>query len=216
MSRTRDFAKDVKRFEAKGTELVVPEDLDLGVWFWRLKGNASGVRSARRRARSGRWSCAGAAAHGSSDAPTRSMVDMNGDGIADLYIAGTVDMSDPTTPAPVGGLTVGGAPSSAKPTAPMIAFYAGDKDGGFAIGDAVAFDSETYEGPVTIGGGTDFDGDGITDVIRGGFTSGAYQGQTFFDVDTIFGAPGAKTPFDLESRRAGVPLIADHGAAVRA
>ena len=196
MSRTRDFLKDVKRFEAKGTELVVPEDLDLGVWFWRLKGNASGSVGTTP---SVVWEMVvrGAAAHGSSDAPTRSMVDMNSDGIADLYIAGTVDMSDPTMPPVVSGLSVEGQPAPAKPTAPMIAFYAGDKDGGFSIGDGVAFDAEAYEGPVTIGGGIDFDGDGIPDIVRGGFTSGIQGGETFFDVDMIFGSGNAKAPFDL-------------------
>lgn len=197
MSRTRDFAKDVKRFEAKGTELVVPEDLDLGVWFWRLKGNASGAVGTTP---SVVWEMVvrGAAAHGSSDAPTRSMVDMDGDGIADLYIAGTVDMSDPTMPAAaVGALTTVGGPSPAKPVAPMIAFYSGDKDGGFKLGDAVAFDAEAYEGAVSIGGGIDFDGDGITDVVRGGFTSAKQQGVTFFDVDMIFGSSNGKSPFDL-------------------
>ena len=37
------YGKDVKRCEAKGTELVGPEDLELGVWFWRLKGAAAGT-----------------------------------------------------------------------------------------------------------------------------------------------------------------------------
>jgi hypothetical protein len=195
MARTRDFAKDVKRFEARGEGLVVPEDLDLGVWFWRLKGNASGSVGTTP---SVVWEMVvrGPAAHGSSDAPTRSMVDMNSDGIADLYIAGTIDMSDPTT-APSGGPSVLTPPAGTAPTAPMISFYAGDKDGGYAIGDAVAFDSEAYEGPVTIGGGIDFDGDGIPDIVRGGFTSGVQQGQTFFDVDMIFGSGSAKAPFDL-------------------
>jgi hypothetical protein len=166
------------------------------VWFWRLKGNASGSVGTTP---SVVWEMVvrGPAAHGSSNAPTRSMVDMNGDGIADLYIAGTVDMSDPTMAPVVSGLTVAGQPAPQKPTAPMIAFYAGDKDNGFAVGDAIAFDSEPYEGPVTIGGGTDFDGDGITDIIRGGFTSGVQQGVTFFDVDMIFGSSNAKSPFDL-------------------
>jgi len=199
MSRTRDFAKDVKRFEAKGSELIVPEDLDLGVWFWRLKGNASGSVGTTP---SVVWEMVvrGPAAHGSSDAPTRSMVDMNGDGIADLYIAGTVDMSDPqsTSPTPIlTNVSVQGAPPPAKPTAPLLAFYAGDKDNGFALADAVAFDSEAYEGPVTIGAGTDFDGDGITDVVRGGFTSYVDQGDTFFDVDMIYGTTSSKSPFDL-------------------
>jgi hypothetical protein len=86
----------------------------------------------------------------------------------------------------------------------MIFFYAGDKDGAYAIADAVAFDSEPYEGPVTIGGGTDFDGDGIPDIIRGGFTSGVEQGTTYFDVDMIFGSGNAKSPFDFN--RPGGPL----------
>ncbi len=211
MSRTRDFAKDVKRFEAKGTELVVPEDLELGVWFWRLKGNASGSVGTTTSAV---WEMVvrGAAAHGSSDAPTRSMVDMNGDGIGDLYIAGTVDMSDSPKSPVVGGPSALDPPGGAMPTAPMIAFYAGDKDGGFALADAVAFDSEAYEGPVSIGGGADFDGDGITDIIRGGFTSGVAQGQTFFDVDVIFGTTNTKAPFDLN--RGGLLYVASDSTAL--
>ncbi|MEA2753277.1 MAG: hypothetical protein QOI41_7420 [Myxococcales bacterium] len=210
MSRTREFAKDVKRFEAKGTELVVPEDLELGVWFWRLKGNANGSVGTTP---SVIWEMVvrGPAAHGSSNAPTRSMVDMNADGIPDLYIAGTCDMSDPTQ-APVGGPSVLTPPASTAPTAPMIELFAGDKDGGFAMSDAVAFDSEVYEGPVTIGGGTDFDGDGITDVIRGGFTSGTQQGLTFYDVDMIFGTATSKTPFDLN--RGGMLYFASSSTAL--
>ena len=136
----------------------------------------------------------GPAAHGASDSPTRSLVDMNADRIPDLYIAGTADMSDPTLP-PSAGPSVLAPPNAAKPTAPMIELYARDKDGGFAMVDAVAFDAEAYEGPVTVGGGVDFDG--ITDIIRGGFTSGTQGGVTYFDVDMIFGTANGKTPFDL-------------------
>ena len=210
MSRTRDFAKDVKRFEAKGSELIVPEDLELGVWFWRLKGNANGSVGTTP---SVIWEMVvrGPAAHGASDSPTRSLVDMNADGIPDLYIAGTADMRDPTT-APAAGPSVLAPPNSAAPTAPMIEFYAGDKDGGFAMSDAVAFDAEAYEGPVTVGGGIDFDGDGITDIIRGGFTSGTHAGVTYFDVDMIFGTANGKSPFDLN--RGGQLYFASNSTAL--
>lgn len=87
----------------------------------------------------------GPAAHGASDSPTRSLVDMNADRIPDLYIAGTADMSDPTLP-PSAGPSVLAPPNAAKPTAPMIELYAGDKDGGFAMVDAVAFDAVRVDG----------------------------------------------------------------------
>jgi len=89
LSQTRDFAGEVKRFGAKGSELVVPEDLALGIWFWRLKGAAPGLTGTTT---SVVWEMLvrGPAAYGSSDAPTRSLVDMNGDGEPDLLVGGTV------------------------------------------------------------------------------------------------------------------------------
>jgi hypothetical protein len=212
MARTRDFAKDVKRFEAKGTELVVPEDLDLGVWFWRLKGNASGSVGTTP---SVVWEMVvrGPAAHGTSDAPTRAMVDMNGDGFADLYIVGTVDMSDARTSPSASAPSVLTPPAGVAPTAPLLAFYAGDKDGGFSFGDGVTFFPEAYEGPISIGGGTDFDGDGIPDVLSGGLTSGVEQGQTYFDVDTFFGSSDRKAPF-FDLNRGGPIYFASDATAL--
>ena len=99
MSRTRDFSNDVKRFAAKGIELVVPEDLEPGIWFWRLKGEAGGSLGTTPSAV---WEMLvrGPAAHGSSDTPTRSMVDMNGDGEPDLLVGAISNDSRRPSPSP--------------------------------------------------------------------------------------------------------------------
>ena len=202
MARTRDFAKDVKTFVANGSELVVPEDLELGVWFWRLKGGSSGTVGTKT---SPVWEMVvrGPAAHGSSDTPTRAMVDMNGDGEPDLIVVGTElvdgkppgggDTLDPGTTAQ--NPPMGGAPA----TGPVLMLYNGDREAGLVEGDSVFWGPSLYDGPISLGGGTDFDGDGITDLINSGISAGPYLGRMVFDVEMIPGsAADKKLTFDLD------------------
>jgi hypothetical protein len=201
MSRTRDFAKDVKRFEAKGTELVVPEDLEPGVWFWRLKGAAAGTFGTTA---SVIWEMVvrGPAAHGSSDTPTRSMVDMNADGEPDMLIAATVDDDDGAGALDIPGpAAAGGPPPAPRKTSPIVFFYAGNVENGFAKGGKegmLGSQGSAYEGPISLGGGTDFDGDGYTDLIQAGAFADLYQGKLWFDVDVTYATKGSEIPFDMD------------------
>ncbi len=187
MSRTRDFAGEVKRFTAKGVELVVPEDLEPGIWFWRLKGEAAGSFGTTS---SVVWEMLvrGPAAHGSSDMPTRSMVDLNGDGEPDLLV-GAISDSPPAD----------GAPATA-PTSGALLVYGGSHERGFAAGpsDWVGGYTSKYVGPMSIGGGTDINGDGRTDVVESGIGGMSHDGQFYFDVNVWFAAEGkAEAMFDV-------------------
>ncbi len=203
LSRADDFAKDVKRFEAKGSELAVPEDLELGVWFWRLKGTA---QASFGTATSAVWEMVvrGPAAHGSSDRPTRSMVDMNGDGLPDLLVAATVeDGPAPSSRVDPPGPAAAGAPSSrpAVPTAAIIFFYAGDRERGYAASGKEGIlggTSSPYDGPISIGGGTDFDGDGLADMIEAGTYADLGGGKMWFEVTTVYGSKAPSMAFDIE------------------
>ena len=221
MSRTPQFAKDVKRFEAKGSELVVPEDLELGVWFWRLKGTAAGTFGTTT---SVVWEMVvrGPAAHGASDAPTRSMNDMNADGVPDLMIAATIDdsqspggPSNPNrviAPGPIAAGTAGGANTPPVPMAPILLWYPGDLERGFAGGgkDGFVGSTSTYDGPISIGGGTDFDGDGHTDLIEGGTWADTFDGKLWFSVTTIYASTSKDSAFDL-NRGGPIYLGAEDG-----
>ncbi|CAN5825732.1 hypothetical protein BH11MYX4_BH11MYX4_41550 [soil metagenome] len=214
MSRTRDFVA-VKRFEARGTELVVPEDLELGVWFWRLKGAAAGTVGTTA---SVIWEMVvrGPAANGSSDAPTRSMVDMNGDGEPDLLIGATVADGDGSSGGGValpGGPSATGAPKPAATTSAIVFFYGGDPVKGFSKGGKdgiLGNQGSTYDGPMAIGGGTDFDGDGFTDMIEAGSYAMAEDGQYWFDPSVTYASKGGEWAFDIER---GGPLYIGQGGA---
>jgi hypothetical protein len=148
----------------------------------------------------------GPAAHGESSAPTRSLVDLNGDGEPDLLIGATV--SD----APTSGAGATGAGGSASahatatpPAAPsgsaVVLFYKGDRDRGFLGGASDGFlgmAPSTYDGPIAIGGGTDFDGDGFTDAIESGIDAELSDGKFWFQVNMMFASGRLELAFDLE------------------
>ena len=199
LSRTRDFAGEVKRFSSKSIELVVPEDLEAGIWFWRLKGEAAGSLGTKTSAV---WEMLvrGPAAHGSSDMPTRSMVDMNGDGEPDLLVGAVSADGPPPDAGPLPGTAATGQPPDATATSGAILLYGGNRERGFAGGpsDWLGAYPSKYVGPMSIGGGTDINGDGLTDVVESGMEGISHAGQFYFDVNVWFAASDkAEAMFDL-------------------
>lgn len=182
MSKTRDFSPGAtKTFVGSGSELVVPEDLEPGIWFWRLSGSTP---AARGTAKSPIWEILvrGPARFGSSDAPSGSLVDTNADGLPDLLTTGEVtdpefgDMS--TIPFELRGDAKGELLAPSDRAISMI----------LAWGPA-----NKAPTPVTIGGGTDFDGDGYTD-----FAYATYQdwGDEYGAVPFIESMPGSDKGID--------------------
>ena len=199
LSHTRDFVGEVKRFTAKGVELVVPEDLEPGIWFWRLKGVAAGSLGTTA---SVVWEMLvrGPAAHGSSDMPTRSMVDLNGDGEPDLLVGAISNDSPPPDGAPVPDLAATGGTPATPSTSGVLLVYGGSPERGFAAGpsDGVGGSLSKYVGPMSIGGGTDINGDGRTDVIEAGMDGMSHNGRFYFDVNVWFAASDkAAAMFDV-------------------
>jgi hypothetical protein len=200
LSRTREFTGGVKRFTAKGSELVVPEDLEPGIWFWRLKGESSGSLGTNA---SVVWEMLvrGPAAHGSSDTPTRSMVDMNADGEPDLLVGAVTDNGQPQDGQgePVPGTAAGAPAPPAGTTSGAILLYGGSRERGFAGGptDWLGGYGSKYVGPMSIGGGTDINGDGRTDVVESGIEAMSHDGEFYFDVNVWFAADKPDAMFDL-------------------
>jgi hypothetical protein len=170
MSRTRGFERGAAhRFEAEGAELVVPEDLEPGVWFWRLVGRAPGRVGTKP---SPTWEVVvrGPAANGSSDAPSGSMLDLDGDGEADLVTVADV--------------------KTATFTGPELIVYLGnaehrlvDSRTGYLVIDGAV------DGFVSVAGGTDLDGDGLADFVTSGLFAGTLGERTEYPITVDFGGP---------------------------
>ena len=152
MSKTRAFDGVVKTYDAKGArELVIPEDLEAGIWFWRVRGRTD-AKTGTLTSKVWEVLVRGAAANGMSDVPTGSVFDVDGDAEPDLLLSGDWhdDPMDPTF-FPMAMLAKGAGGSLDFDTSNYI-----------QLNDAMA-QSQT----VVIGGGTDVDGDGFADVIEG-------------------------------------------------
>jgi hypothetical protein len=139
--------KPEKSFAVTGSELLVPEDLATGVWFWRLRGRASG--------KVGLWPSAtwelvlrGPAAHGGSTAPFGSMLDFDGDGIPEVAYA-TFD--------PGWGIDV--------------ELYEHGSDRAYGSLDSSNEEDEGFFRELSFAGGIDADGDGISDFVHSGLRS---------------------------------------------
>jgi hypothetical protein len=90
LCKARDCATVQKTFEATGTELVVPEDLEAGVWFWRLR-SLQGTSRGTRPSPTWELLLRGPGAAGASDTPTGTVNDLDGDGRPDLLTVGNGD-----------------------------------------------------------------------------------------------------------------------------
>ena len=152
LCKTRDFAAGtVKRFEADGRELVVPEDLEPGIWFWRLTARGKGTVGT---ATSPVWEVLvrGPAARGSSDVPFGSLADIDGDGHPDLITGGDVPVS-------ADGKLLGSE---------LLVFTAGP-DGALTTDNPqerfIPTETDTRDRhPNAVAAGIDFDGDGFPDL----------------------------------------------------
>ncbi len=153
LSKTRAFDGEIKQYQADGSELVVPEDLDAGIWFWRLTSKTISTVGTKT---SPAWEVLvrGPAAHGTSDTPTGSIVDLDGDGVVDL-LAIYDDAWD------MDGKTYG----------PFVLPIHGDASGQLTpkLDAAIPLTSRPTPDaiPVALAGGTDGDGDGISDTVVG-------------------------------------------------
>ena len=149
LSRTRDFKGEVRKYIGTGSELDVPDDLEPGIWFWRLRGRNEGVEGPiEDDAIVWEVLVRGPSAPGKdSSAPTGSVVDQNGDGIPDLAMTYEAIGEMPGDPEVAGGVTLLGHP-----------------DGTFTLDlqSGAGFITDTADIPVT--GGIDLDGDGFTDI----------------------------------------------------
>lgn len=155
MGRTRELdAKSTRTFTAVGSELTLPEDLEPGMWFWRLRG-ASSDRVGSRASPTWQVLVRGPARFGASEAPNGSILDLDGDGQADLIAAGD-ELQD--------GIygTIGYE-------------YRANASGDLELIDPYlavpwAFMDESTRSPaeVAVTGGTDLDGDGFADLAFAG------------------------------------------------
>jgi hypothetical protein len=214
VARTRAFdAATTRRFDAPAAaELVVPEDLDPGLWFWRLRGRTDRQRST---VTSAIWEVLvrGPAPGGSSDVPTGGVVDHDGDGEADLVIGGEVEQS---------------------PLVSMIAFLRGLPGGQLAVepSDKTPMSDSKWlpmtgkfgtcppepqscfysEGQLTIAAG-DVDGDGVLDIISAGVVGIVLEDRAIHAVPTLrWGGDRSGVERGLfPSARSGVPGLAAAG-----
>lgn len=91
LCRTRECEGERKTFDAEGVELLTPEDLATGFWFWRLYGKTADAVGTKPSAS---WELLVRGGRLTSGNGTGSIVDVNGDGAPDLLV--TVEEPTPT------------------------------------------------------------------------------------------------------------------------
>ena len=170
LCRTRDCAAPARTFEATGRELVVPEDLEPGFWFWRLRTIAGSKRGTKASAT---WEMAlrGPGAAGANDAPSGAVSDLDGDGLPDLSTVGNgpsgttvvVYFGSPTTLTArrnrTSELEDKDVPLLGDPKRPIALAGGVDMEGtGFAVllDSTFGYPSANRGGPDTLLGGTDY------------------------------------------------------------
>lgn len=150
LCRTRACDGDVKRFETDGRTYTVLEDLEPGVWFWRVYG-ADEHKVGTTPSATWEVVVRGAAKNGSSDVPSGSVLDLNGDGLPDLIAISDVVTYDEELDQDV--------------VRPATIVYLGRKDGRLEP-NGYYVDMMAAPGESALAGGIDTDGDGFSDVIH--------------------------------------------------
>jgi hypothetical protein len=154
LCRTRSCDGEKKTFLASGTELVLPEDLAPGIWFWRLLSTTPDTFGTTP---SFVWEvlvrgppASAQADAGASFTSNGTFVDVNGDGRADLLL--TVDFE----------------PSGSSPASDLVAFlatsddsttFAMERDGGGPLSGPTLTLSDTSVSAA------DVNGDGLSDFV---------------------------------------------------
>lgn len=83
LCRTRECDGESKTFDVEGAELLSPEDLATGFWFWRLYGKTADAVGTKPSAS---WEFVVRGGRLTSGNGTGSIVDVNGDGAPDLLV----------------------------------------------------------------------------------------------------------------------------------
>jgi hypothetical protein len=164
LCRTRACDVVERTFPVEGSTLVVPEDLPAGVWFWRARSRTAAGVGERASAT---WEIVvrGPAPGGASAAVAGSIVDVNGDGHADVVTV----ISGPAGASLLVHFGGPDGPTSATQTLPLAragaAVAAGVDVDGDGYGDVVV---ATPRAPGAADGGTGDAGVGrFVDVYRG-------------------------------------------------
>lgn len=140
LSRTRDFAA-ARTFTLDGESGTVPEDIEPGTWFWRLRSRAPG-RVGTEAGPVWQMHLRGSGKRGSAPVPMGSILDVNGDGAPDLVVGGDATFEGVTSPA-------------------YFLFVSNGDD--LLLDGISSFEGSPPGTPFSFGGGTDFDGDGFGD-----------------------------------------------------
>lgn len=151
LCRTRACDGDVKRFETEGRTFTVLDDLEPGIWYWRVFG-ADKHHVGTTPSATWELLVRGAAKNGSSDVPSGSLLDMNGDGIPDLVATSDASTYDDETDKTV--------------VRPSMMIFLGGKDGRLHATGFPFVDMFAVPGEQGLAGGIDTDGDGFPDVIH--------------------------------------------------
>lgn len=177
LSKKRTFpAAETKTFPLDGEQADVPEDLDGGMWFWRLRSRAAG-RLGKTSSPIWQMYVRGPMKAGASRFASGSIVDVNGDGLADFLAAADETMDTGVV-------------------APVVNVFEGQADGTFARSLFIGWDGAQPGLPVSISGGADVDGDGLSDFVHAGV---AHFTEEPRDADAGAGAaPVSRLPVIVE------------------
>lgn len=182
LSRARTF-ETARRFEGRGVELALPEDLEPGIWFWRLtrRGTDAAGNQVEGDPNVTAWeldvrapAVDFAGTPHPSDVPMGSLVDLNGDGEPDLqFVAEEPELDE------------GGA------IRPYQHVLLGQPNHTFALdGDSAHFAMSLFDVRAEVSGGVDLDGDGYSDVVVSDVPT------AFGGTGLLYGHFGSKAGFD--------------------